>query len=89
MSNLQEFLRCAQSELEEQRFQRDYDAGLISVEQLQSRVRFIGNPKSPLAIPYHFRTDQQWHDYYGNREFDFDTKPEAPPPINGPTPPAP
>jgi hypothetical protein len=25
----------------------------------------VGEPKSPLAVPYHFRTDQDWLDYYG------------------------
>ena len=34
MSNLQEFLRAAQTETEEQRFQRAHDQGLIPPEEL-------------------------------------------------------
>ena len=80
MSDLNDFLRAARVETEEQRFQRDYDAGLIPVEELIGRVRFVGNPHAPLAVPYQL-SDQAWNDYYGNREFDFELKPEAPPPL--------
>jgi hypothetical protein len=78
MSDLNDFLREATVEAEEQRFQRDYEAGLIPVEELIGRVRLVGNPRSPLAVPYHL-TDQDWNDHYGNRRFDFDIKPEPPP----------
>jgi hypothetical protein len=80
MSDLNEFLKAATVEAEDQRFQRDYEAGLIPVEELIGRVRFIGNPRSPLAVPYHL-TDKDWQDHYGNRRFDFDSKPEPPPPL--------
>jgi hypothetical protein len=76
MSNLQEFFRSAKTETEEQRFQRDYDAGLIPIEQL---LGLVGNRRSPLAVPYHFRTDQDWYDYYSKLEIDYDRKPEPPP----------
>ncbi|MDA1166322.1 MAG: hypothetical protein O3B13_24765 [Planctomycetota bacterium] len=89
MSDLNEFLRAATVEAEEQRFQRDHEAGLIPMEELIGRVRLVGNPRAPLAVPYHFRTHQEWMDYYGNRQYDFDSKPEPPPPINGAMPPAP
>lgn len=65
MPNIQEFLQAARTETEKQRFQRDYVAGLISVEELAGRVRLVGDPKSSLVVPYHFRTDQDWLDYYG------------------------
>jgi len=81
MSNLQNFLRAAQTETEEQRFQRAHDQGLIPPEELIGRVRLVGNPRSPLAVPYHFRTVQDWFDYYGNREVDYDKKYEPPPPL--------
>ena len=81
MSDLNDFLRAAKVEAEEQRFQRDYEAGLIPVEELIGRVRLVGNPRSPLAVPYHFRTLQDWVDYYGNREVDYDKKYEPPPPL--------
>ena len=81
MSNLQEFLRAAQTETEEQRFQRAHDQGLIPPEELIGRVRLVGNPRSPLAVPYHFRTVQDWVDYYGNREVDYGRKAEPPPPL--------
>jgi hypothetical protein len=82
MSNLQEFLRAARTETEEHRFQRDYAAGLIPVEEIVGRVRFVGNPRSPLAVPYHFRTDEDWYAHYGKREFDFESRPEPPPPLS-------
>jgi len=43
--------------------------------------RGVGDPRSPLAVPYHFRTVQDWVDYYGNREVDYDRKAEPPPPL--------
>jgi hypothetical protein len=78
MSDLNEFLREAKAETEDQRFQLDYEAGLIPLEELIGRVRFVGNPRSPLAVPYHL-SDQDWIDHYANRRFDFDSKPEPPP----------
>ena len=50
MSNLQEFLRAAQTETEEQRFQRAYDQGLIPPEELIGRVRLVGDPRSPCRL---------------------------------------
>ena len=81
MSNLKDFLRAARTETEEQRFQRAHDQGLIPPEELIGRVRLVGNPRSPLAVPYHFRTVQDWVDYYGNREVDYDRNAEPPPPL--------
>jgi hypothetical protein len=81
MSDLNDFLRAAKVEAEEQRFQRDYEAGLIPVEELIGRVRFVGKPRGGLAVPYQL-SDQDFQAYYSNRSFDFDSKPEPPPPIS-------
>jgi hypothetical protein len=80
MSDLNEFVKAAKEEAEEQRFERDYEAGLIPVEELIGRVRFVGNPREGLAVPYHL-TDRDWIEFYGDRRFDFDSKPEPPPPL--------
>lgn len=80
MSDLNEFVKAAKVEAEEQRFQLDCEAGLIPVQELIGRVRFVGNPRAALAVPYHL-TDQDWIDHYGDRRFDFDDKPEPPPPL--------
>jgi hypothetical protein len=77
MSDLNDFLRAAKVEAEEQRFQRDHAAGLIPVSELIGRVRFVGGG---LAVPYQL-SDQDFHAYYSNRSFDFDSKPELPPPM--------
>jgi hypothetical protein len=77
MSDLNDFLRAAKVETEEQRFQRDYEAGLIPVEELIGRVRFVGIPRG-LAVPYQL-SDQDFQAYYLNSSFDFDSKPEPPP----------
>ena len=81
MSDLNDFLRAARVETEEQRFQRDHEAGLIPVSELIGRVRFVGNPHAPLAVPYQL-SDSDWYAYYGGRSFDFDSKPEPPPPLD-------
>jgi hypothetical protein len=81
MSDLNDFLRAAKVEAEEQRFQRDHAAGLIPVSELIGRVRFVGGG---LAVPYQLYqlSDQDFQAYYSNRSFDFDSKPEPPPPIS-------
>jgi hypothetical protein len=78
MSDLNDFLRAAKVEAEEQRFQRDHAAGLIPVSELIGRVRLVGNPRAPLAVPYQL-SDKNWIEFYGDRRFDFDSKPEPPP----------
>ena len=81
MSDLNDFLRAAREESEEQRFERDYEAGLVPVEKLIGRVRLVGDRGGGgLAVPYQL-SDQDFQAYYSNRSFDFDSKPELPPPL--------
>lgn len=80
MSELNEFLKAAKCEASAAQFERDVAAGLIPVEELVGRVRLVGSPRAPLAVPYQL-SDQDFQAYYGNRRFDFDSKPEPPPVI--------
>ena len=77
MSDLNEFVKAAKCEASAAQFERDVAAGLIPVEELIGRVRFVGGG---LAVPYQL-SDQDFQAYYSNREFNFDLKPEAPPPL--------
>jgi hypothetical protein len=45
-----------------------------------TRERQAGG-RPTFAVPSHFRTLQDWVDYYGNREVDYDKKYEPPPPM--------
>lgn len=77
MSSLKEFL----IEAENQRFEQACQQGRIPPEELAGRVRFVGDPRSPLAVPYHFATVQEWIDYYENYRVDTSRLPEPPPPL--------
>ena len=81
MSDLQGFLRAAQTGTEEQLFQWAHGQGLIPPEELIGRVRLVGDPRSPSAVPYQFRTVQDWVDDYGNREVDYERKVDPLPPL--------
>jgi hypothetical protein len=62
--NLHEFLEEAKAEVEASQFDLDVAAGRISEAEMANRVRFVGQPESPLVVHFGFRTMAAWAAHY-------------------------
>lgn len=64
MSDLREFLEEAKVEVDSNQFDLDVAAGRIPEAEIANRVRFVGQPESPLVVHFGFRTMAAWAAHY-------------------------
>ena len=63
MSDLNEFLREAKTEVSAAKFERDVEAGLISDFENGCRLQLVGNPTAPLGVHVGFKTLEGWQEF--------------------------
>jgi hypothetical protein len=64
MSDLRDFLDEAKAEVDSNQFDLDVAAGRIPEAEIANRVRFVGQPESPLVVHFGFRTMAAWAAHY-------------------------
>ena len=79
MSDLFEFLQAAASEVDRAQFERDLADGRLSMDEVLDRVTLLGNPESPLAVPFGVLSPEQFEEHFGNQPPDYDAGLPTPP----------